>query len=65
MDRTELMENLRKALADGVSLTPLHRHFDRLEAAARQGATVEETSLIHRASESTGHPMCCCAYMVA
>ncbi|WP_381805470.1 hypothetical protein [Streptomyces niveus] len=50
-NRTELVENLRKALADGVSVTPLQRHLDRLEAATRQGATAEETSLIQRASD--------------
>lgn len=51
VDRTELVEHLGRALADHVSVTPLQRHLDRLEAAVQQGATEEETQLIHRASD--------------
>lgn len=50
-DRTELAKALREALAGHASVTPLQRCLDRLEEAARQGATAEENELIRQASD--------------
>ncbi|MFI8301320.1 hypothetical protein ACIGCZ_36020 [Streptomyces nigra] len=50
-DRTELVKALREALAGRVSVTPLQRCLDRLEAATRQGATAQENELMRRASD--------------
>jgi hypothetical protein len=52
VDRSVLAEDLRQALADHSSLTPLQRCLNRLEEATRQGATAEETELIRQASDT-------------
>ncbi|MFJ8510760.1 hypothetical protein [Streptomyces avermitilis] len=51
VDHTALVEVLRKALADGASVTPLQHCLDLLEAATRQGATAEENDLMRQASD--------------
>ncbi|MFD8221240.1 hypothetical protein ACFV2U_48240 [Streptomyces sp. NPDC059697] len=59
VDHTALVEVLRKALADGASVTRLQHCLDLLEAATRQGATAEGTT-------SCGRPrMSCCGCAAA
>ncbi|MER7983828.1 hypothetical protein [Streptomyces sp. NPDC095817] len=50
-DHTALVDALRTALADGVSVTRLQHSLDLLEAATRQGATAEENDLMRQASD--------------
>ncbi|MFJ3229153.1 hypothetical protein ACIPJS_38190 [Streptomyces sp. NPDC086783] len=51
VDHTELVDALRTALANGVSVTRLQHSLDLLEAATRQGATAEENDLMRQASD--------------
>ncbi|MGW9362207.1 hypothetical protein, partial [Streptomyces diastaticus] len=50
-DHTALVDALRTALSDGVSVTRLQHSLDLLESVTRQGATAEENDLMRQASD--------------